>query len=101
MPALVKKVGDRDSLLFGLVENVAREQLSPVEEARAYASLVVAWGMTPLGALTTGFLLQSFGAVRTLLILAGVSAGLAACATAIRAVRSAPRLESLSASSPP
>jgi ParB family chromosome partitioning protein len=33
-------VGDRDSLLLGLVENVAREQLSPVEEARAYASLV-------------------------------------------------------------
>jgi ParB family chromosome partitioning protein len=40
LPAVVKKVGDRDSLLLGLVENVAREQLSPVEEARAYASLV-------------------------------------------------------------
>jgi ParB family transcriptional regulator, chromosome partitioning protein len=40
LPALVKQVGDRDSLLLGLVENVAREQLSPVEEARAYASLV-------------------------------------------------------------
>ena len=40
LPALVRDVGDRDSLLFGLVENVAREQLSPVEEARAYASLV-------------------------------------------------------------
>jgi ParB family chromosome partitioning protein len=40
LPALVKDVGDRDSLLLGLVENVAREQLSPVEEARAYASLV-------------------------------------------------------------
>jgi ParB family chromosome partitioning protein len=40
LPAVVKQVGDRDSLLLGLVENVAREQLSPVEEARAYASLV-------------------------------------------------------------
>jgi ParB family chromosome partitioning protein len=40
LPAVVRKVGDRDSLLLGLVENVAREQLSPVEEARAYASLV-------------------------------------------------------------
>jgi len=40
LPALVRDVVDRDSLLLGLVENVAREQLSPVEEARAYASLV-------------------------------------------------------------
>jgi ParB family transcriptional regulator, chromosome partitioning protein len=40
LPAIVKKVGDRDSLLLGLVENVAREQLSAVEEARAYATLV-------------------------------------------------------------
>jgi ParB family chromosome partitioning protein len=37
---VVRDVGDRDSLLLGLVENVAREQLSPVEESRAYASLV-------------------------------------------------------------
>ena len=40
LPAIVKHVGDRESLLLGLVENVAREQLSAVEEARAYASLV-------------------------------------------------------------
>jgi ParB family chromosome partitioning protein len=40
LPSLVKDVGDKDSLLLGLVENVAREQLSAVEEARAYASLV-------------------------------------------------------------
>ena len=40
LPALVRDADDRDSLLLGLVENVAREQLSPVEEARAYASLV-------------------------------------------------------------
>ncbi|MEO5576872.1 MAG: ParB/RepB/Spo0J family partition protein [Gaiellaceae bacterium] len=40
LPALVREADDRDSLLLGLVENVAREQLSPVEEARAYASLV-------------------------------------------------------------
>jgi ParB family chromosome partitioning protein len=40
LPALVRDVDDGDSLLLGLVENVAREQLSPVEEARAYASLV-------------------------------------------------------------
>ena len=40
LPALVRDADDRDSLLLALVENVAREQLSPVEEARAYAALV-------------------------------------------------------------
>jgi ParB family chromosome partitioning protein len=40
LPALVRDVEDREALLLGLVENVAREQLSAVEEARAYASLV-------------------------------------------------------------
>jgi ParB family transcriptional regulator, chromosome partitioning protein len=40
IPALVRETGDRDALLLGLVENVAREQLTPVEEARAYALLV-------------------------------------------------------------
>jgi ParB family chromosome partitioning protein len=40
LPALVRDADDGDSLLLGLVENIAREQLSPVEEARAYASLV-------------------------------------------------------------
>jgi ParB family transcriptional regulator, chromosome partitioning protein len=40
LPSLVRDVDDRDTLLLALVENVARENLSPVEEARAYASLV-------------------------------------------------------------
>jgi ParB family transcriptional regulator, chromosome partitioning protein len=40
LPALVREADDRDSLLLALVENVAREQLSAVEEARAYAALV-------------------------------------------------------------
>jgi ParB family chromosome partitioning protein len=40
VPALVREADDRDSLLLGLVENVAREQLSAVEEARAYALLL-------------------------------------------------------------
>jgi ParB family transcriptional regulator, chromosome partitioning protein len=40
IPAVVRDVDDRDTLLLGLVENVARENLSPVEEARAYASLI-------------------------------------------------------------
>jgi ParB family chromosome partitioning protein len=40
LPALVRAADDRDTLLLSLVENVAREQLSPVEEARAYALLL-------------------------------------------------------------
>jgi ParB family chromosome partitioning protein len=40
LPALIREADDRDTLLLALVENVAREQLSPVEEARAYAALV-------------------------------------------------------------
>ena len=40
LPALIREADDRETLLLGLVENVARENLSPVEEARAYASLV-------------------------------------------------------------
>ena len=40
VPALLREADDRDSILLGLVENVAREQLSAVEEARAYAILL-------------------------------------------------------------
>jgi ParB family transcriptional regulator, chromosome partitioning protein len=40
VPAVVREADDRDTLLLGLVENVAREDLSPVEEARAYAMLI-------------------------------------------------------------
>jgi ParB family chromosome partitioning protein len=40
VPAVVREADDRDTLLLGLVENVAREDLSPVEEARAYAVLI-------------------------------------------------------------
>jgi ParB family transcriptional regulator, chromosome partitioning protein len=40
LPAVVRQADDRDTLLLGLVENVAREDLSPIEEARAYASLL-------------------------------------------------------------
>jgi ParB family chromosome partitioning protein len=40
LPALVRDAADRDALLLGLVENVARENLSPIEEARGYAVLM-------------------------------------------------------------
>ena len=40
IPALVRESDDRESLVLALVENVAREDLSPIEEARAYAVLM-------------------------------------------------------------
>jgi ParB family transcriptional regulator, chromosome partitioning protein len=40
IPALLREAEDRDALLLALVENVARENLSPVDEARAYATLM-------------------------------------------------------------
>jgi ParB family transcriptional regulator, chromosome partitioning protein len=46
VPALVREADDRDSLLLGLVENVAREELSAVEEARAYALLTDEFGLS-------------------------------------------------------
>jgi ParB family chromosome partitioning protein len=46
VPALVREADDRDTILLGLVENVAREQLSAVEEARAYALLMDEFELT-------------------------------------------------------
>jgi ParB family transcriptional regulator, chromosome partitioning protein len=45
VPAVVRETDDRDSLLLALVENVAREDLSPVDEARAYAALMDEFGL--------------------------------------------------------
>jgi ParB family chromosome partitioning protein len=45
VPAVVRAADDRETLLLGLVENVAREDLSPVEEARAYALLIDEFGL--------------------------------------------------------
>ena len=46
VPAVVREADDRDTLLLALVENVAREDLSPIEEARAYAVLIDEFALT-------------------------------------------------------
>ncbi|HLX19648.1 MAG TPA: ParB/RepB/Spo0J family partition protein [Gaiellaceae bacterium] len=46
VPAVVREADDRDTLLLGLIENVAREQLTPIEEARAYAALIDEFGLS-------------------------------------------------------
>jgi ParB family transcriptional regulator, chromosome partitioning protein len=46
VPAVVREADDRDTLLLGLVENVAREDLSPIEEARAFALVLDEFGLS-------------------------------------------------------
>jgi ParB family chromosome partitioning protein len=46
IPAIIRETPDRDSLLLALVENVAREDLSAVDEARAYATLIDEFGLS-------------------------------------------------------
>jgi ParB family chromosome partitioning protein len=46
VPALVQERDDATSLEIALVENMAREDLNPVEEARAVAALVEELGLT-------------------------------------------------------
>ncbi len=40
LPAVIREADDRETLLLSLAENVARENLSTVDEARAYAVLI-------------------------------------------------------------
>jgi ParB family chromosome partitioning protein len=46
IPALVSPYGDLQALETALIENMAREDLNPVEEARACVTLVQEFGLT-------------------------------------------------------
>ena len=46
VPAVVREVDDRQAKAMALIENIQREDLSPLEEARALKALLSAYGLT-------------------------------------------------------
>jgi ParB family transcriptional regulator, chromosome partitioning protein len=46
VPALIRPAGDREALILALAENLAREDLNAIDEARAYATLADELGLT-------------------------------------------------------
>ena len=46
IPAVVREVGDRDAIAIALIENIQREDLNPLEEARALERLIKEFELT-------------------------------------------------------
>lgn len=46
IPAIIKDAEDLDSLEIALIENIQRENLNPIEEAKAYSHLMEKFGLT-------------------------------------------------------
>jgi predicted MFS family arabinose efflux permease len=85
--------------IFNVVLSAYRYALVPDRLLGRVGSviLLVAWGTIPLGAISAGFLLEQFGAVTSMLVLAGVSFAVAVGATLTRTVRNVPPVEELRA----
>lgn len=46
VPAIIKSLSDKEALEFSLVENIQRENLNPIEEAKGYSRLLDEFGYT-------------------------------------------------------
>jgi ParB family chromosome partitioning protein len=46
VPVLVRQLSDREAMEFGIIENVQREDLSPIEEGEGYKRLIEEFGHT-------------------------------------------------------
>lgn len=47
IPVIIKQLNDIQALELGIIENIQREDLNPIEEARAYEMLIEKTGMKP------------------------------------------------------
>ena len=45
IPAIIRPLTDRETLLIALIENIQRENLNPIDEARAYYRLATEYGL--------------------------------------------------------
>src|SRR5689334_18670310 len=46
IPAVIREIPDEKLLELALVENIARQELNPIEEAQAYQRLITAYNLT-------------------------------------------------------
>ena len=46
IPVLIKSFNDQESAEISIIENIQREDLGPIEEARAYQALIEGYGLT-------------------------------------------------------
>ena len=46
IPAIIRDISDQETMAIGLIENIQRQELNPVEEAKALVRLVEEFGLT-------------------------------------------------------